>query len=132
MELDLSKIKNEVAKGRKKKGKMKPYSLEDEFMLAGVQPASKSKNCTNSYKLTMKANYDTCCGMCDNYPDGALPLTIVPIHNPSCFGIILPANWAPKDCGSHTVKVTKHEKPEIDIKDKILAKEYINLGQPSN
>jgi len=52
MELDLSKIRNEVPKERTKKGVTKAFSKEDMFMMEGVQPASHSAVCTNEYFLT--------------------------------------------------------------------------------
>lgn len=86
MELDLSKIRTDVPHARNKKGKVKPYSKEDKHMIGGIQPASRTKFCANDYSLTTKVSYDNCCGCCDNLPDGSLPMTIVPLVNPECFG----------------------------------------------
>lgn len=66
MALDLSKIRSDVPKEHRKKGATKAYSKEDIFMMAGVQPATHSKACTNEYFLTTKVEYDVCCNCCDN------------------------------------------------------------------
>lgn len=108
MELDLSKIVDkDMPKEHMKKGVMKAYSKEDAFMMVGVQPASKSASCTNEYFLTTTVKYDVCCNCCDDLPDGKLPLTIVPLVNPECFGFKPPMGWAPIDYGEFPVSVQK-------------------------
>jgi hypothetical protein len=87
IEVDLSQIHNDVPATRTKKGKTKAYSKEDMFMLSGIQPASKSKFSSVNYTLETSCGFDTCanCG-CENLPDAMLPMTIVPLVNPACFG----------------------------------------------
>jgi len=51
MELDLSKIKYEVASEKKKKGKTKKISKEDAFAMASLQPACHTKKFSNEYFL---------------------------------------------------------------------------------
>jgi len=120
MELDLSKIRNEVSKEHMKKGAVKAYSKEDLFMMEGVQPASHSSVCTNEYFLTTKTAFDVCCNCCDNLPDGMLPLTIVPLVNPECFGFQPPGGWAPMDYGTFPVEVHRKDHVEVDAKHEII------------
>lgn len=115
MELDLSKIRTDVPNARNKKGKVKPYSNEDKHMIGGVQPASRTKFCSNDYSLTTKVSYDVCCNCCDNLPDGSLPMTIVPLVNPECFGFQPPNGWAPMDCGNYNVRCQYADKIDVDV-----------------
>ena len=108
MELDLSQIKYEVDGERKKKGVLKKRSPEDQFMMASIQPAVHSKNITNEYFLTTKVEYDGCV-CCQDLPDSKLPLTIVPMVNPECFGFTPPDGWDPINLGSFTIDLTKHD-----------------------
>ena len=51
MHVDLDKIKYEVKDTKKKKGVEKKISPEDQFLMAGVQPAAHTKHTTNDYAL---------------------------------------------------------------------------------
>lgn len=86
IEVDLSQIHNDVPASRKKKGVTKAYSKEDMFMISGIQPASKSKFSTVNYTLETSCGFDTCCNCSENLPNATLPMTIVPLVNPACFG----------------------------------------------
>lgn len=94
MELDLSNIKYEVDGEKKKKGAIKKRSKEDMFMMASIQPAVHCKNIRNEYFLITKVEHDGCI-CCQDIPDSKLPLTIVPMVNPECFGFSPPDGWEP-------------------------------------
>lgn len=53
--------------------------------MAGVQPAAHTKHTTNDYALCVQLDYDGCV-CCVDLPDSRMPLTIVPLINPACFG----------------------------------------------
>lgn len=86
IEVDLSQIHNDVPASRKKKGQVKAYSKEDMHMISGIQPASKSKFSSVNYTLETSCGFDTCCNCSENHPNATLPMTIVPLVNPACFG----------------------------------------------
>ena len=94
MELDLANIKYEVDGEKKKKGVLKKRSPEDMFQMASIQPAVHCKNIVNEYFLTTKVEHDGCV-CCVDIPDSKLPLTIVPMVNPACFGFQPPDGWEP-------------------------------------
>lgn len=94
LEIDLSKIKNKVKGERRKKGKMKKYSEEDKFMMAGVQPESNSPFTKNCFWISATANFDQYCAS-GGQVGAALPMSIVPVVNPACFGFQPPNNWMP-------------------------------------
>mmetsp|Transcript_22556 Transcript_22556/g.27886 ORF Transcript_22556/g.27886 Transcript_22556/m.27886 type:complete len:106 (+) Transcript_22556:816-1133(+) len=99
MELNLAEIKYEVPKEKKKKGVMKPLSKEDVFMMAGIQAACHGKRVSNEYFLCVLVEYDGCV-CCVNLPDSRMPMTIIPIVDPSCFGFMPPAQgWEPAHLG---------------------------------
>ena len=101
---------------------MKPFSNEDRHMIAGIQPASRTKFCDNDYSLTMKTHFDVCCNCCDNLPDSCLPMTIVPLVNPECFGFSPPDGWAPADCGSYQCECKYEDNIHVDTEHKVLKK----------
>ena len=109
MELDLTKIKYEVSGEKWKKGIKKNRSPEDMFMMASIQPAIHSKNITNEYFLTTKVEHEGCV-CCQDIPDSKLPLTIVPMVNPDCFGFQPPEGWEPTVlCDTIIFDVNKHD-----------------------
>jgi hypothetical protein len=63
--------------------------------------------------------YDTCCS-CDATPSGCLPLTIVPLVNPACFGFQPPNGWAPMDWGTKQFTVARRDHKEEDVDHKVL------------
>lgn len=67
-------------------------------MLAGVQSATESKFISNEYFLVIELAYDGCT-CCANLPDARLPITIVPIVDPACFGFKSPDGWMPMNLG---------------------------------
>ena len=85
MDVHLDKIKYEVQEFAKKKGVQKKISPEDVYLMAGIQPACRGKHCTNEYFLCVEVKYDGCV-CCVDLPDSRMPLTIVPLVNPMCFG----------------------------------------------
>lgn len=94
MDLDLSKIKYEVASEKKKKGKTKKISKEDAFAMASLQPACHTKKFSNDYYLCVETEYDGCV-CCVDLPDARMRMTIIPMVNPECFGFIPPSDWNP-------------------------------------
>lgn len=92
MQLDLAKIKYEVATEKKKKGVMKKISKEDAFQMASLQSACHTKAFSNEYYLCATTEYDGCI-CCVDLPDAKMKMTIVPIVNPACFGYNPPADW---------------------------------------
>lgn len=93
MDLDLSKIKYEVQDFKKKKGKEKKISPEDKFMMASIQPACHSKRLRNEYFLCVEVEYDGCV-CCVDLPDSRMPMTIVPVVHPDCYGFKAPDEWS--------------------------------------
>ena len=105
MELNLAEIKYEVPKMKKKKGVQKPISNEDAFMMAGVQSACHGKRVKNEYFLCVLVEYDGCT-CCVNLPDSRMPMTIIPIVNPACFGFQAPVEgWEPYHLGAFVLNL---------------------------
>ena len=102
MELDLSKIKYEVADEKKKKGKMKKISDEDKFMMASLQPACHTKKFSCDYFLCVRTEYDGCV-CCVDLPDARMKMTIVPLVNPECFGFKAGDDWNPTELGEFNI-----------------------------
>ena len=67
-------------------------------MMASVQPATHSRFITNEYFLCTRTAYSGCT-CCSDLPDARLPLTIVPMVNPACFGFQPPDDYEPMDIG---------------------------------
>lgn len=86
MTLDLSEIKYEVSDTKNKKGQVKRISPEDQFSMAGCQPACHAEAFQSNYYLCVQVRYDIGCSCGDPYPDSRMPLCIVPLINPACFG----------------------------------------------
>jgi hypothetical protein len=105
---DLSKIRYEVPKYTEKNGVKKPVSPEDAFMLAGVQSAVHSKMISNDYFLCIELAYDGCT-CCADLPDSRMPITIVPIVDPKCFGFTSPDGWAPTDLGGFNFQLQYYQ-----------------------
>jgi hypothetical protein len=70
---------------KKRKGVTVQISPEDQFMMEGAQAACHGRHVVNEYFLKIELSYDGCT-CCSNLPDASMPLTIVPIVNPNCFG----------------------------------------------
>lgn len=100
MILNLQEIRYDVCADRKKRGK--PRSQEDLFMMAGIQSACHSKLITNDYRLRIELGYDGCT-CCSNVPDASLPISVLPIVNPQCFGFQPPNGWLPNNLGAFTI-----------------------------
>ena len=109
LSLNLAEIKYEVAKVKKKKGVQKNVSPEDSFMMAGVQAACHSKKITNEYFLCVQVEYDGCV-CCVDLPDSRMPLTIIPLMNPACFGFQPhESGWAPYQLGMFQLSLAHHD-----------------------
>lgn len=63
MTLDFDKIMYQVTKEKKKKGQSKAISLEDQYMMAGLQAATRGDSIANLYSLKLEVDYDVgeCC-----------------------------------------------------------------------
>merc|ERR1712232_1139995 len=107
MYVRLNDIKYEVQEFRKKKGVEKKISPEDQFMMAGVQPACNSKYIKSEYVLCVECQYEGCV-CCVDLPDSRMPLTIVPLVNPACFGFAPPNGWLPYNLGNFQIDLTHH------------------------
>ena len=85
------------------------YSPEDVFMMEGVQAASQNVySCVeNKYWLHASVNYTETCNDNETINKTEVPLTIVPLVNPMCFGFKPPGGWAPIDYGTFEIKVSQ-------------------------
>lgn len=63
MTLDFDKIMYQVTKEKKKKGQSKAISPEDQYMMAGLQAATRGDSIANLYSLKLEVDYDVgeCC-----------------------------------------------------------------------
>ena len=108
MTMNLADIKYEVAQTKVKKGVTKKISPEDQFMMASIQPAVRNaKYITIEYFICTELSYDGCT-CCQNLPDARLPMTIVPMVNPACFGFGRPNGYEPILLGTFHVDPTFH------------------------
>ena len=85
LKVDLASIKYPAPQHRKKKGAMKPVSLEDAFLMSQAQPAAHGQIIRNEYFLSVRTEFDGCT-CCADLPSCKIPLCIVPNVNPACFG----------------------------------------------
>ena len=101
MSIDLSKIRYEALVDKKAKdGTRKPISQEDAFMMTQLQPATRhAKRFSVRYFCEIETEYEGCICCCNETPDAKVPMTIVPMVNPNCFGFAPPSNWAPHSFG---------------------------------
>ena len=88
-------------------------------MMEAAQPGSHGGTIQVDYSLQTHTAYDTCCS-CDVTPAGVLPLTIVPLVNPECFGFQPPSGWMPMDHGTKQIKIHKKDKKEEDADHKVI------------
>jgi hypothetical protein len=89
LNVDLKSIRYNAPTERKVKGQMKPMSKEDIFMIQNIQPACHAHHITNEYFLVVKTSYDGCT-CCSGLPHAKIPLNIVPVVNPECYGFQAP------------------------------------------
>ena len=87
--------------------------------MEAAQPGSHGGTIQVDYSLQTSTAYDTCC-TCDVTPEGRLPLTIVPLVNPECFGFQPPSGWMPMDHGTKQIKIHKKDKKEEDADHKVI------------
>jgi hypothetical protein len=95
LELDLKTIRYTAPASRKKKGVVKPLSIEDRFMMENMQPRCNGSLVKNEYFLTVRCGYDGCT-CCSSLPVCRVPITIVPIINPQVWGYQQPADFNPQ------------------------------------
>ena len=109
MELNLAEIRYEVPEMKKKKGVMKPLSKEDRFMMAGIQAACSGKKIKNNYYLCVLVEYDGCV-CCVDLPGSRMPMTIIPIVDPTCFGFQPPTHgWEPANLGGFRLNLQHYD-----------------------
>ena len=57
-----------------------------------IQPATSGQIVTNKYFLTVRTTYDGCT-CCAKLPLARIPLGIIPLINPACFGFQVPPTF---------------------------------------
>lgn len=102
MMIDLSQIKYDAVTDKKAKdGTRVPLSIEDQFMMSQLQPATRAaKNFNVRYFTEVTTEFDGCICCCNETPDAKTAMTIVPMVNPNCYGFAPPSNWAPYPFGT--------------------------------
>lgn len=85
LEVNLAHITYAAPQSRKKKGAIKNFSAEDIFQMSMIQPATHGTHIHNEYFLRVYCSYEGCT-CCASLPHASIPLNIVPIVNPACYG----------------------------------------------
>ena len=64
MTLNFDQIMYQVTREKKKKGQSKAISQEDQYMMAGLQAATRGNKIANLYTLKLEVDFDVgeCCG----------------------------------------------------------------------
>jgi len=76
-----------------------------------MQPATRNaKYCKIRYFLAMETSYDGCT-CCHETPEGKIPVTIMPLVNPACYGFAPPADYVCNDLGMCHLPVQFHTYP---------------------
>eukprot|EP00347_Sterkiella_histriomuscorum_P005522 403356296 len=104
LELPLSTIRYEVSDQKKKGGHMKPISQEDLFMMRQIQPACHGHHVRIDYHMTVRCAFQGCT-CCAALPHAKIPLSIVPIVNPSCTGYQQPQDFNPHYYDAYSAQV---------------------------
>ena len=88
LSIDLSHIKYDKKDSKKgKDGQRKAVSLEDQFMMTQIQPATRNaKLFSVRYYTNVQTHFEGCVCCCNETPDAKVPMTIHPMVNPACFG----------------------------------------------
>lgn len=89
----------ELTDRKSKKGGRKPLSPEDLFLVRGLQSACHGSFFRMEYFLVAETTYDGCT-CCAELPHSRMPISILPIVNPDCFGFKAPEGWNPTYHGS--------------------------------
>lgn len=76
--------------------------------MSQLQPACHGKFITNEYFLSVRAGMD---GMicCADTPVTKIPLFVVPIVNPNCFGLTAPADFKPQMQAPAKITLISHK-----------------------
>jgi len=88
--LDLSTIKYDVTKTKRKHGgQLRDRSMEDQFLMASLQPETDSEHLRNSYYFAVEIKY------ADNSASkiAKQKLTMIPIINPYTLGFNEPMDY---------------------------------------
>jgi len=103
MTLDLAGIKYVVNNMKRKKNpgifsghSMVPRSPEEIFMLSQLAPACHSRFIKNEFFLNVNVKYDGCT-CCSSVPNISVPLTVIPLTNPTTYGFTEPEGYAPQE-----------------------------------
>ena len=64
-------------------------------MMSQIQPACNSKKVKNKYFLTIRCTYEGCI-CCADTPMAKIPLVIMPVVNPECYGWQVPEGFEPQ------------------------------------
>lgn len=109
MDVNLQHVKMPelVDKKDKKKGGRKALSSQDAFMVRGIQSACHGKFFHMEYFLVAETTYDGCT-CCSELPHSRMPISILPLVNPDCFGFEPPHNWQPRHHGKLTPECDNH------------------------
>ena len=94
LEVDLKTIKYTAPDMKKKKGVMKPLSIEDRFMLENMSPKCSGTHVKNEYFLSVRCGFEGCT-CCSQLPVCRVPITIVPVINPQVWGYQTPQDFNP-------------------------------------
>ena len=74
-------------------------SPEEKFLLNHIPPATEGAFIKNEYFLMVKLKYDSNFDCCSEHPTALVPLTIIPLGDPSVYGFPEPPGFAPFDLG---------------------------------
>jgi hypothetical protein len=96
IEIDLNTVKYTPRASHNKKGVNKPYSQEDIFMMSQAQPASHGNIVKNEYFIAIRTEYSGCT-CCASLPTARIPLVILPMINPACYGFQAPTDFVPQE-----------------------------------
>ena len=88
MVLELGSIKYDVSETKKVSTglttcKIVDRSPEEKFLLSHLAPACHGKFLTNEYRLVAEVHYDGCCICKSDKSISSVPLTIIPLNDPS-------------------------------------------------
>lgn len=92
LNVHLGEITFNFPPNRNFRGQPKPYSQEDVFMMNRIQPAAHGAIVRNEYFLAVRTSYEGCT-CCASTPLARVPLVIIPLVNPKCYGFQVPPTF---------------------------------------
>ena len=76
--------------------------------MSQMQPACHGKYISNEYFLTVRTDMIGCtCAL--ETPMAKIPLVVVPMVNPSCYGFTAPADYKPQMQNAADITLTAHQ-----------------------